>query len=151
MLDWALEQERFVAVAYHRTLQAARKAFRHWHSRKRDDAIQECLAKMWDSWSRLLLRGKNPEPMLGGLIKYALLWCRYDRRIAGRARTPDVYDFRSGFKRQLLSDHGEACPTDRADAENAWINWNVQTGDDPSDLAAALETTGVTLAQWCDC
>jgi hypothetical protein len=150
-MNWSIEQERFERVAYHRTLGAARRAFRGWHSRKREDAIQECLAKMWDSWSRLLLRGKNPEPMLGGLIKYALLWVRYDRRISGRARTPDLFDYRSGFKQQMLSDQGGACPSDRADPENPWINWDLHGGDDPADLAAALETTGVTLAQWCDC
>lgn len=88
--------------------------------------------------------------MIGSLIKYAILWVRYDRRIAGRASTPDVYDFRSGFKQQLHADDGQACPTDRSDAGNAWIDWHVQTGDDPSDLAAALETSGVTLAQFCD-
>ena len=43
-------QERFVAVAYPTTLRAAQRAFRSWHERKRTDAIQECLAKMWDQW-----------------------------------------------------------------------------------------------------
>ena len=55
--------------------------------------------------------------MLSGLIKYALLFVRYDRpiTITGRARTPDVYDYRSNMKRQMLSDQG-AAPTDRSDA-----------------------------------
>ena len=74
-------------------------------------------------------------------------WVLFDRKIAGRARTPDVYDYRSGYRPQQFSDDGQACPADRADPEYAWINLNVQTGDDPSALAAALETSGVTLSQ----
>jgi hypothetical protein len=150
-LNWELEHERFMADAYPRTLKAAKRAFWSWHPRKKTDAVQEALAKMWDQWSRLLIRGKNPEPMTSGLIKYALLWVRYDRKIGGRSRRPDVYDYRSGFTRQQLSDNGQATPTDRSSAANSWIDWNTQTGDDPCELAAALETSGVTLSQWCDC
>jgi hypothetical protein len=151
LLDWSIEQERFTAVAYHRTLDAARKAFRRWHRRKRDDAIAAMMGKMWDQWSRLRIRGKDPERMVGTLIKWAIWWVRYDRRIAGRARNIDVFDFRSGLKRQLLSDEVGACPSDRADPENPWIDWELHSGDDPAELAIALETSGVTLAQWCDC
>ena len=78
------------------------------------------------------------------------MWVRYDRKIAGRARTPDIYDYRAGFTQQQLCDQGVASPSDRADAKNPWINWHVEAGDNPADLAAALEQTGVTLAQWCD-
>jgi hypothetical protein len=150
ILNWNVEHERFMTVAYPATQKAAKRAFWHWREHKRDDAIAEATAKMWDSWSRLLLRGKNPETMIGSLIKFALLWVRYDRRIAGRARTPDVYDFRSGFKQQQFADDGQACPSDRADAANSWIDWVVSSGDDPCALAAALECCGITLAQWCD-
>jgi hypothetical protein len=139
-------------VAYPKTQKAARRAFWHWRSNKRDDAIQECHTKMWDSWSRLLLRGKNPELMIGCLIKYALLWVKYDRRLSiiERSRTPDIYDYRAGYKQQQISDQGEANPTDRADPHNPWIDWHLQAGDSPCDLAAALEQTGVSLSQWCD-
>jgi hypothetical protein len=149
-LNWATEHERFMANAYPRTMKAAKRSFYGWHPRKKDDAIQECLAKMWDSYSRLLKRGKNPEPMISGLIKYAVLWVRYDRKLGGRARNPDVYDYRSGFTQQLLSDRGQPTPTDRASAANSWINWDQSTGDDVCLLAAALESTGITLNQWCD-
>ena len=80
-------------VAYNRTMKAAKRAFWGWHESKRNDAVAECVAKLWDSWSRLLVKGKNPEPMTSALIRFAILWVRYDRRIAGRARTPDVFDF----------------------------------------------------------
>ena len=148
-INWDQEQQRFMGIAFPATQKAASRAFWHWRD-KRDDAIQECLAKMWDQWSRLLLRGKNPERMIGTLIKFAILWVRYDRKIGGRARTPDVYDFRSGFTQQQFSDDGQACPSDRADPANPWIDWQVQTGDDPAALCCALESTGITLAQWCD-
>ena len=150
-LNWELEQHRFMTVAYARTLKAAKRNFWSWNSRKRDDAIAECIAKMWDQWSRLLIRGRDPEPMLSGLVKCAVLWVRYDRRIAGRARTPDLFDFRANMNRQLLSDQGQATPSDRSDIGNSWINWDQSTGDNPADLAAALESTGITLNQWCDC
>jgi hypothetical protein len=150
MLDWNLEQDRFVRVAHKRTLDAAKHAFRKWHSRKRDDAIAECVGKMWDQWSRLLLRGRDPEPLLSGLIKFAVLWVRYDRRIAGRGRRPDVYDYRAGLKRQQLSVQGQASPTDRGDAMNSWVAWTTNAGIDPGQLAAALEDTGVSSGDWFD-
>jgi hypothetical protein len=67
-LDWEAEHFRFMTVAYAGTVTSAKRAFSGWHSRKRDDAIQECLAKTWDQRSRLLLRGCDPEPMLNGLV-----------------------------------------------------------------------------------
>jgi hypothetical protein len=149
-MNWQVEQRRFMQVAYDRTTKAARRAFHHWRSHKRDDAIQECISKVWDSWRRLLLRGKNPEPLLAGLIKWGVWWVRYDRRIAGRARMPDIYDYRANMRQQYLSDQGEASPSDRSDAGNAWIKWELHGGDDPVELAAALEKTGVSLSQWCD-
>jgi hypothetical protein len=45
---------------------------------------------------------------------------------------------------------GEASPSDRADARNPWIDWQVQAGDDPALLAIGLEMTGITLHRWCD-
>jgi hypothetical protein len=151
VIDWNLEHKKYVTLALPAARKAAMRAFWHYREHKREEAIQECLSKVWDSWSRCVLHhGKRPETMIGSLIKFAILWVRYDRRIAGRARTPDVFDFRSGFKQQLLGDDGQACPSDRADAANAWINWEVSSGDSPLDLAAALEETGISLAQWCD-
>ena len=45
MMTIEVAQERFVAVAYPTTLKAAQRAFKSWHERKRQDAIQECQAK----------------------------------------------------------------------------------------------------------
>ena len=140
------EQDRFVRLAYARTVAAARKAVRSWHARKQEDAIQKCLAKMWDSYSRLLQRGKTPKTMISGLVKYAILWVRYDRKIGGRSRRPDVYDYRSGFARQMLCDRGQATPTGRSSAENSWIDWTLSDGDDPADMVMATEGTGLSLA-----
>ena len=103
-------QERFVEVAYPRALKAAHKEFKSWHERKRQDSVQECLAKLWQEWVLLVNRGRNPEPLLNGLIRYAILWVRYDRRIAGRARNIDVTDYRSGMKQQKLNGKGEVSP-----------------------------------------
>ena len=52
--NWEAEHERFMTVAYDRTMKAAKRAFYGWHGPKQDDAIAECMAKMWDQWSRLL-------------------------------------------------------------------------------------------------
>jgi hypothetical protein len=150
-LNWATEHERFMSNAYPRTMKAAKRAFYAWHPRKKDDAIQECLAKMWDQWSRLLIRGRDPEPMMSGLLKFAVLFVKYDRKLGGRARNPDVYDYRSGFSQQMFSDTNQPTPTDRSSAANSWIDFDQSTGDNPADLAAALELTGITLNQWCDC
>ena len=142
-------QERFVEVAYPRALKAAHKAFKYFHERKRQDSVQECLAKLWQEWVLLANRGRNPEPLLNGLIKYAILWVRYDRRIAGRARNIDVTDYRSGMKQQELNGKGEASPTDRSDQMNGWIDWTVKAKtDDPALLASALEQVGLSLEEW---
>ena len=146
-IDWRAEQDRFMAVEFKRTTAAAHDSFRKWHRRKRDDAVAEMIGKMWDQWSRLLIRGKNPEPMIGPLIHWAKLWVRYDRKIAGRARGFDVYDYRAGMQRQQLSGQGKASPTDRSAPNNAWLDWTVDAGaDDPAELVAALEAVGLNSA-----
>jgi len=118
-------QERFVQVAYPKTLKAAHKAFRSWHEPKRQDAVQECMAKMWDQWVRLRA-GKEPRTITHGLIKYAILWVRYDRRLSGRAANIDVMDYRANMKQQQISSKGEVGPTDRSDKMNGWIDWTVK-------------------------
>ena len=151
MMTIKVAQERFVEVAYPSTLKAAHKAFKSWHERKRQDAVQECLAKMWDQWIRLVNRGRNPESLLNGLIKYAILWVKYDRKLGGRARRIDVMDYRAGMKQQELNGKGEASPTDRSDRNNGWIDWEVSArSDDPAQLASALEEVGLSLEEWVD-
>jgi hypothetical protein len=142
------EQDRFMRLAYARTLAAARKAFRSWHDRKKDDAIQETLTKMLDQWIRLVQRGGNPEPIIGGMIRHALMFVRYDRKVAGRARRPDVFDYRSPLKQQHLDAQGYARPSDRSDANNGWLDWGTASGDDPADVVMALEATGLSLAEY---
>jgi hypothetical protein len=145
------EQERFMAVAYARTLRAAQKAFKHWHSRKKADCLQECMTKMWYQWKCCLDQGKDPAAMIGPLIHWAIMHVRYDRKVSGRARGFDVQDYRSRMKQQLLSGKGEASPTDRSDRQNGWINWTVSArADDPSELGAALEGAGLSLEAWLD-
>ena len=149
MMTIKVAQERFVEVAYPRTLRAAQRAFRSWHERKRAEAIQECLAKMWDQWIRLVNRGRNLESLLNGLIKYAILWVKYDRKLGGRARRIDVMDYRAGMKQQKLNGKGEASPSDRSDKNNGWIDWVVSArSDDPAQLASALEEVGLSLEDW---
>jgi hypothetical protein len=149
-INWQAEQQRFMRVAFERTQKAAKRAFRSWPAWKRADAEAEFMGKVWDQWSRLLLRGKNPEPMLYPLIYWATKWVRYDRRISGRSRMPDVFDYRANMKRQLLSEQGQPSPSDRSDPANSWIDWGLSAGDDPCALASALEETGITLSQFCD-
>jgi hypothetical protein len=149
-IDWEQEQQRFMAVAFERTQKAAKRAFRGWPSWKRADAEAEFMGKVWDQWSRLVERGKNPEPLLYALIWWAKKWVSYDRKIGGRSRMFDIFDYRANMKRQLLSEQGQPSPSDRSDPANPWIDWGLSAGDNPADLAAALETTGITLSQWCD-
>ena len=145
-VNWKSEQDRFMSLAYHRAERAARRAFHHWHSRKREDAIAEMVGKVWATWVYNLEKGKDPLALLGPNIHFSILWVRYDRKIAGRARTPDVFDYRSGLKRQQLSEQGQASPTDRSDPGNAWINWSTSARtDDPAELVSALEVSGLSL------
>ena len=139
------EQQRFMRVAYPYAHRAARRAFRRWHERKRADAEAEFMAKMWDQWKRLLERGKDPEPLLWPLIHWAKQWVRYDRRIAGRAPHPDVYDCRAGLVQHLMDGRGRLRPHDRADRRNGFLSWTgAARTDDPAALVAALEEFGLT-------
>ena len=148
-IDWEFEKRRFTEVAHERTVAAAHAAFREWHRRKRDDAVAEMVGKMWDQWARLLMRGKDPEPMLRPLIHWARLWVRYDRKIAGRGRNPDVFDYRARMTRQGLDGQGKARPSERSARVNGFLDWGVDAGaDDPGELAAALEAAGLTLEDW---
>jgi len=149
-VNWAAEHKRFMDLVYPRTLKAASRAFSGWHSSKIDDVTAELVAKVWDSFIRLCLRGRDPEPMINSLIRWGVMWCRYDRKIAGRARRPDVYDFRANMHRQLLSEQGVASTSERSSREQFFIDFNLHTGDDPSELASALEETGLSLEEWLD-
>ena len=80
------------------------------------------------------------------MIHHALMFVRYDRRVAGRASRPDVFDYRSVSNSSGLDGQGDASPSDRSDAENGWIDWRLAAGDDPAEVVAALEVTGLTLA-----
>jgi hypothetical protein len=52
---------------------------------------------------------------------------------------------------QHIMDGGKLQPHDRADRNNGFLDWSATARtDDPSDLAAALETTGLSLSQFCD-
>jgi len=148
-IDWRAEQDRFVAVAYTRTMAAAHDAFRKWHRRKREDAVAEMVGKMWDQWARLLVKGKDPEPMIGPLIHWAKMWVRYDRKIGGRGRSPDVFDYRANMNRQDMDSQGKARPAERSARINGWLDWGVDaSADDPAELAMALDAAGLTVEEW---
>ena len=76
--------------------------------------------------------------MIGPLIHWAKMWVRYDRKIAGRARSYDVFDYRAGMTRQDLDGQGRPHPAERGDRENHWIDWgSVKSDDDPALWAEA--------------
>ncbi len=148
-IDWAAEKERFERVAYPFALRAAKRAVRRWPERKRADGESEFLAKMWDQWSRLILRGKDPEPLLWPLIHWAEQWVRYDRRIAGRPRNIDIQDYRSKMTQHLMDGRGRLKPHDRADRINGFLEWTGQARtDNPAELAAALEVAMVAAEEY---
>lgn len=148
-INWAVEHERFERLALPFALKAAKRAFKGWPERKRDDAESEFLAKMWDQWARLLLKNKDPEPLLWPLIHWAKQWVRYDRRIAGRPRNIDIQDYRAGMTQHLMDGRGKLQPHDRANRINGFLDWSGRARtDDPAELAAALEQAGMTLEEY---
>jgi hypothetical protein len=148
-IDWTAEQRRFLVLAYTRCERAARRAFKKWHDRKRDDAIQEAVSKMWFQWVCCQEKGKDPAEMIGPLIHWAIMHVRYDRRIAGRARCFDVFDFRAGLTRHLMDGRGQLKPHERSASINGWLDWTGQARtDDPAELASALEQAGMTLEEY---
>jgi hypothetical protein len=143
------EQQRFERVAYERTIMAALAATRKWPRRKRDDAVLEFTAKVWDQWKRLLDRGKDPEPMLGSLLHWAKMWIRYDRRIGGRGRQPDLYDYRANMTRHLLDGRGRLRPHERSARINSFLDWSSHARtDDPGEMVAALEQVSLTMEEF---
>ena len=148
-IDWAEAKKRFEQVAYPHAIRAAKRAVRGWHSRKKDDAIQEFMAKMWDQWARLIMRGKDPEPLLWPLIYWARQWVYQDRRLSGRPRNIDIQDYRAKQVQHLLDGRGRLKPHNRADRINGVLDWTGQARtDDPAYLAAALETAGLSLEEY---
>ena len=100
---------------------------------------------MWDQWSRLLIRGKNPEPMIGPLIHLAKLWVRYDRKIAGAGTWLRCLRLPGWHATATTVRAGQGQPDRPERPDNAWIDWTVDAGaDDPADWAAALEAAGLT-------
>jgi hypothetical protein len=148
-IDWEMEKRRFETVAYPFAVRAARRAFRRWHERKRADAEAEFLAKTWDQWARLLMKGKDPAPLLWPLLYWAKQWVRYDRRIAGRPRNLDIEDYRAGMTRHLMNGRGKLEPHERSDRINDFLDWSPEAGgDNPAELASALEQAGMTLEEY---
>jgi hypothetical protein len=148
-IDWQAEQDRFMSVAYQRAERAAWRAFKKWHPRKQDDAVQEALCKMWYQWWCCLEKGKDPAGMVGPLIHWAIMHVRYDRKITGRSRNIDIQDFRANMTQHLMDGRGKLQPHDRADRNNGFLDWSgTARSDDPSKLVAALDVAGVTLEQY---
>jgi hypothetical protein len=144
MTDWTIEQERFEKLAYQRAMNAARRAFKSWHERKRDDAVAEMVGKVWATWRFNVEKGKDPVALLSANIHWAILFVRYDRRIAGRARGFDVFDYRAKMTRQDLDSQGRPHPTERGVRENYWIDWHgVAIYDDPAAWAEAKDGLGL--------
>ena len=149
--NWDAEHKRFMDVAYDRAVRAAKRAFWGWPESKREDAQAEYMGKVWDQWWRLLERGKDPEPMLYPLLHWAKQWVYQDRRLSGRPRNIDIQDYRAGMTQHLMDARGKLEPHDRSDRRNGFLDWSGTSGtDDPTDLAAALETAGSSLDRWCD-
>ena len=88
----------------------------------------------------------TPSQFIGGMIYHALMFVRYDRKVAGRARRPDVFDYRSGLKQQRSTVRATPARATGATRRTAGSIWRLASGDDPAEVLAALEVTGLTLA-----
>ncbi len=150
-INWEAEQRRFMQVAYEPALRAAKRAFGSWHPSKIEDCQAEFMAKVWDQFRHLVELGRDPEPLLYPMIHWAKRWVQYDRRLSGRLRNLDIQDYRAGMVQHLLDGRGKVEPHDRSSRMNEFLDWTgAARTDDPSELAGALEQTGITLAQWCE-
>jgi hypothetical protein len=148
-INWDAERERFERVALPFALRAAKRAFKKWPERKRDDAEAEFLTKLWDQWKRLLDKGRDPEPLLWPLLYWAKKWVYQDRRLSGRPRNIDIQDYRAGMTCHLMDGRGRLKPHDRANRINGFLDWTGKARtDDPSELIAALETAGMSLEEY---
>ena len=91
-MNWEAEHKRFMTIAYPRRPRGQHGGRSGTGEDKRDDAIQECLAKIWDSVESASSSGvKNRSRCsTGSSSTPALVASTIDRKIAGRPRTPDV-------------------------------------------------------------
>jgi hypothetical protein len=150
-INWHAEQQRFMAVAYEPALRAAKRAFRGWPESRREDAEAEFIGKVWHQWMCMLMRMKDPQPLLYPFLHWAKRWVQYDRRIAGRPRNIGVEDYRAGMVQHLLDGRGKLEPHDRSSRINAYLDWTgAARTDDPAELAGALEESGLTQEEWLD-
>ena len=90
-LNWEAEHERFMTVAYDRTMTAAKRAFYGWHTPKKDDAVAECMARCGISGQGFSMRGQES--------RTHALWIDQVRHPLGQIRPPDC---RAGSKRRHL-------------------------------------------------
>ena len=44
-IDWQVEHERFMRIAYPRTMKAAQRAFSGWHVSKQTDSVASCIGQ----------------------------------------------------------------------------------------------------------
>ena len=144
-----LEQERFMEVAYDRTVRAAQRAFKSWHERKRADAIQECIAKQWDQWIRLVNRGRDPEPLLRGLTRYAILFVRYDRKVARKSPQLRRDGLPGRHEAATTQRQGQGQP-DRSRQQGQRLDRLGGQGENrrPLGTRRRLEAVGVSLEEW---
>ena len=84
--------------------------------------------------------------MIGPLVHWAIMHVRYDRRIAGRAPSFDVYRLPGRDDPAATGRAGQGSARRTAATRiNGWIDWAVDAGaDDPAELVAALESAGLT-------
>ena len=116
---------------------------------KRVDDEVEFLGKIWDQWARLLMRGKDPEPMLWPLIHWAKHVGPYDRKIAGPPPQPRHLRLPGRHDPALMDGRARPKPHERSDPINGWLDWTGQARtDDPAELAAALEAAGLSLEDY---
>ena len=141
-MDWEQEHRRFMAAAYPATLKPQSE-----HSGLGLGTNETMRSR--SAWLRCGINGagwsqnhKSPEKMLGSLINFAILWSSTTARSPAEPERPTCLTM-VRLRAAAILDRRRRPPNIRLIVEKSWINWHVQTGDSPLELAAALEQSAI--------
>ena len=93
-LNWEREQKRFMTMAYPRIVKAAKQRSGTGRAAT-PDASRQSLGEDLGPWRRLLLRGRDPEPMLACDHQGARSGSSTTARSPGGPASLDIHDYRA--------------------------------------------------------
>jgi hypothetical protein len=133
-------QARFIQLLPRIRRQVERR-FRHLSPEARDDATAEVIARTFESYARLVARGKEDRAFATALVRYAVAQFRMGRRVGSRMNGHDVTSVYCQHSRQITVEQLDQLeqPTD---------DWREIAVEDKHSGPAEVAATRVDFAAW---